>query len=143
MFALIVKETAARHGDLTAGITTAVRWLATQVPVLSLNLIVATPTDMWVLRYPETDELYLLDRNPGGHHGNQHFHGVGQHGGIRVRTSDLRNQRSIVAASERIDENPGWQLLAPGELVHVTEGLDVERQVVVNHPPRHLLSASG
>ena len=111
-----MKETAAHSGDLTAGIAAAVSWLASHVPVLSLNLIVVTPTDMWVLRYPLTNELYLLDRDFGGHRGDQHLHGVGQHGGIRIRSSDLRERRAIVAASEPIDENPAWQILASGEL---------------------------
>ncbi len=44
MFALILTETAAHDGDLGAGITAAVRWLAAHVPVLSLNLILTTPT---------------------------------------------------------------------------------------------------
>lgn len=142
MFALIVKETAAHSGDLTAGIAAAVSWLASHVPVLSLNLIVVTPTDMWVLRYPLTNELYLLDRDSGGHRGDQHLHGVGQHGGIRIRSSDLRERRAIVAASEPIDENPAWQILASGELVHVNHRLEIDRHVVIDHPPRHLLSLS-
>jgi glutamine amidotransferase len=143
MFALIMKESAARHGDLTAGITAAVGWLAAHVPVLSLNLVITTPSDLWALRYPAADELFLLDRDAGGHHGNQQLHGVGRHGGIRVRSSDLRAQRAIVVASERIDENPAWQALVPGELVHVNEQLDVERHVLVDHPPLRVLSLTA
>jgi glutamine amidotransferase len=142
MFALILKETGAHRGDLTRGITAATRWLADHVPVLSLNLVVVTPTDLWALRYPESNDLYLLDRNPGGHHGDQQLHGVGQHGGVRVRSSDLRDQRAIVVASERIDENPKWQPLAPGELIHVSHELEVERSVILDHSPRHPLTPS-
>jgi predicted glutamine amidotransferase len=140
MFALILKETGAHHGDLSAGIAAATGWLAQGVPVLSLNLIVVTPKGLWALRYPSTNELYLLDRNPGGEHGNQHLHGVGQHGGIRVRSSDLCDSPAIVVASERIDENPAWQLLAPGELVHVNHELKIERKCVIDRPPRHQLA---
>jgi glutamine amidotransferase len=43
-------------------------------------------------------------------------------------------------ASEPIDENPVWQLLAPGELVHVSEQLDIERHVIIDHPPRYWLT---
>jgi predicted glutamine amidotransferase len=139
MFALILKETAAHRGDMSAGIVAAAGWLAERVPVLSLNMIAVTPTDLWALRYPSTHELYLLDRNPGGEHGDQHLHGVGQHGGIRVCSSDLRDRAAIVLASERIDENPGWQLLEPGELVHVNEELRIERNVVFDRPPRDWL----
>jgi predicted glutamine amidotransferase len=140
MFALILKETAARHGDVTAGIAAATGWLADQVPVLSLNLILVTPTDLWALRYPETNELHLLDRNPGGQHGDQHLHGVGQHGGIRVLSSDLRDRRAIVVASERIDENPRWQIVRSGELVHVNQNLELTRHLVIEHPPRYPLT---
>src|SRR3984957_16066007 len=139
MFALILKETAAHHDDLTAGIAAATRWLAEHVPVLSLNLIVMNVTDLWALRYPETNELYLLDRKPGGQHGDQHLHGVGQQGGIRVRSADLRDQRAIVVASERIDENPAWQPVAPGELIHVNDQLDIQRHMIIDPPPRYLL----
>ena len=143
LFALILKETTARHGDLTAGITAAARWLAEHVPVLSLNLIVVTPSDLWALRYPETNELYLLDRAPGGQPGDRHLHGVGQQGGIRVRSTDLRYQPAVVVASERIDENPAWQAMVPGELLHVNHALDIERQAILDHPPRHRLSLPG
>jgi len=137
MFALIVKETAAHGGDLSTGISVASGWLAEHVPVLSLNLIVVTPTDLWALRYPATNELYLLDRNPGGQHGDQHLLGVGQHGGIRVLSSDLRARAAVVIASERIDENPAWALLAPGELVHVNHELKIERNLAFDRPPRY------
>ncbi|MDQ1370333.1 MAG: hypothetical protein QOF20_2686 [Acidimicrobiaceae bacterium] len=140
VFALIIKETAAHRGDLSAGIAAAAGWLADRVPVLSLNLIVVTPTELWALRYPSTNELYLLDRIPGGQHGDQHLHGVGQQGGIRVRSSDLRDRAAIVVASERIDENPAWQLIAPGELVHVDHELTIDRSVVIDRPPRHELA---
>jgi predicted glutamine amidotransferase len=142
MFALILKETAARQGDLGAGITAATRWIADHLPVLSLNLIVVTPTQLWALRYPETDELYLLDRVEGGHHGDQQLHGVGQHGGIRVRSSDLTDRPAVVVASERIDENPAWTPIASGELVHVSRHLEIERHVVIDHAPRHPLPAA-
>lgn len=140
MFALILKEAADRGGDLTAGIAAAVGWLAEHVPVLSLNLILVTPTDLWALRYPDANELYLLDRDPGGPTGDHELHGTGQHGGIRVRSSDLHDHPAMVVASERIDENPAWQLLAAGELVHISERLAVERHTMIDHPPRHPLT---
>jgi glutamine amidotransferase len=139
LFALVLKDAAAHEGDLGAGITSAVTWLAAEVPVLSLNMVVITPTDLWALRYPSADELYVLDRQAGGHHGDHQLHGVGQHGGIRVRANDLRDQRAVVVASERIDEHPGWQLLAPGELVHVDRRLHINRRVIIDRPPAHPL----
>jgi glutamine amidotransferase len=136
MFALILKETAVHNGDIGAGITTATRWLAEHVPVLSLNLILVTPDALWAFRYPEANELYVLERKPGGQHGDHHFHGASQHGGIRVRSTALRDQPAVVVASERIDEDPGWRLVAAGELVHVDRHLDIRREMIVEHPPR-------
>jgi hypothetical protein len=43
-------------------------------------------------------------------------------------------------ASERMDENPDWRLLAPGELLHVAADLAVESRVVLEEPPAHLLT---
>lgn len=139
LFALVLKQTAANDGDLGAGIAAAVTWLAAAVPILSLNMVVATSTDLWALRYPSTDELYILDREAGGLHGDHHLQGVGQHGGIRVRSNDLRDQRSIVVASERIDEHPGWQLLAPGELAHADRHLRIDRRIVIDRQPTYPL----
>jgi predicted glutamine amidotransferase len=140
MFALILKQAAAHRDDLTAGITAAVRWLAEHVPVLSLNLIVATPSDLWALRYPDIDDLFLLDRAAGGTHGDHQLHGVGQHGGVRVRSSDLTGQRSVVVASERIDENPAWAHIEAGELVHVDKALNLERHTIIDQAPTHRLT---
>lgn len=53
-------------GDVGEGITRAVTWIAKELPVLSLNLIVTTATDLWALRYPATHELYVLVRDPVG-----------------------------------------------------------------------------
>jgi hypothetical protein len=45
-----------------------------------------------------------------------------------------------VVASERMDDDPGWQALRPGELLYVDDRLTLTRRMVVDHPPRHLLS---
>jgi hypothetical protein len=39
--ALITRETAAHGGDVSAGIAAACRWVAANVPVLALNLVLA------------------------------------------------------------------------------------------------------
>jgi glutamine amidotransferase len=41
-----------------------------------------------------------------------------------------------------MDDDPRWCLLAPGELVHVDETLQVTRSVVLPDPPTHLLRHS-
>jgi predicted glutamine amidotransferase len=62
IFALITACIRGRDGDVGAGIVDAVGWLAETVPIFAVNMLLSTATDMWGLRYPETHELYLLDR---------------------------------------------------------------------------------
>ena len=66
VFALITGETRRHGGDLGRGITAAVGWIAGQLPVYAVNLVLATATDVWALRYPATHELYVLGRPAGG-----------------------------------------------------------------------------
>jgi glutamine amidotransferase len=52
VFALIAAY-ARRTGDLGGAIVDAVGWIAANLPVYALNLIVTTPSELWALRYPE------------------------------------------------------------------------------------------
>lgn len=63
VFALITGAIRARDGDITAGLVDAMRWLAEHVPIYAVNVLLSTATDMWALRYPQTHELYILDRS--------------------------------------------------------------------------------
>ncbi len=62
VFALITASIRARGGDVPAGLLDALRWLAASVPIYAVNVLLSTATDIWALRYPETHELYVLDR---------------------------------------------------------------------------------
>ena len=46
---------------------------------------------------------------------------------------------SVVVASEALDGESGWRMLAPGELVHVRRDLGVESRIAVPEPPAHLV----
>ena len=46
----------------------------------------------------------------------------------------------MIVASERLDDDPGWRLLAPGELVHVDASLAVTSQLPFAETPAHLLT---
>jgi glutamine amidotransferase len=46
---------------------------------------------------------------------------------------------SVVVASERLDGEQGWRMLAPGELVHVRPDLTVESAIVIPEAPAHLV----
>jgi predicted glutamine amidotransferase len=139
-FALVTKETEARGGDVGEGIAAAVDWIATELPVLALNLVLVTPAGLWALRYPETHDLFVLERAAGGARGGRHLDHASRAGRIRVRSGDLSTRAAVVIASERMDEDPGWRNLEPGELLHVDAGLRVGSRVVIAGPPAHPLT---
>ena len=66
-FALITKEIE-RDGDIGGAIVRATRWIAENLPVFALNIVLITPTDLWALRYPDVHELFVLERAAGRPH---------------------------------------------------------------------------
>ena len=131
-FALITAETDARGGDVAAGIAAAASWIGARLPVSSLNAVVAAPGELWALRYPGAHALHILERPAGSE--------------LHVRSStssvhapDLADVASVVVASEALDGEGGWRMLAPGELVHVRPDLSVESFVAVPEAPAHLV----
>jgi glutamine amidotransferase len=139
-FALVTREIRAQGGDVTAGITHAARWIAANLPVYALNLVLTTPDELWALRYPDTHDLYLLERATGGHHGGRHLDHSGTSGRMRVRSADLAEAPAVVVASERMDDNPHWRPLRSGELLHVAPDLRVTTSIAVPHAPAHRLT---
>jgi predicted glutamine amidotransferase len=137
-FALITKEIE-RDGDIGGAIVRASRWIAENLPVFALNIVLITPTDLWALRYPDVHELYVLERAAGGPSGAQRLEHTSHHG-FRVRSGDMAARPAVVVASERLDDDDGWRLLAPGELVHVDPDLHVTTSVALDEPPAHQLT---
>ena len=64
-FALITKEIE-RDGDVGGAIVRATTWIAENLPVFALNVILITATELWALRYPDVHELFVLERAAGG-----------------------------------------------------------------------------
>jgi predicted glutamine amidotransferase len=131
-FALITQQTDAHGGDVGAGITAAASWIAAHLPLSSLNTVVAAPGELWALRYPSAHALHVLERPAGG----------GMH--VRSSTSSvhvpaLDEVASVVVASEELDGESGWRMLAPGELLHVRTDLSVQSEIVITQPPAHLV----
>ena len=129
-FALITQQTEAHAGDVAAGITAATSWIAANLPVSSLNTIVTAPGELWALRYPAQHALHVLERPAGD----------GLH--VRSTTSSVHSPAagpSVVVASEELDGENGWRMLAPGELVHVGPDLRVDSAVVITEPPARLV----
>jgi glutamine amidotransferase len=120
-------------GDVDAGIVDTVGWLAERVPIFAVNMLLSTATDMWALRYPETHELYLLDRRDVDDRRLRM-----RSDRITAHSDHLTSEASVVFASEPMDD-ADWQLLAPGELVHVDADLRIDRRIVLPDPPKHQL----
>ncbi|AGS66992.1 class II glutamine amidotransferase [Streptomyces collinus] len=139
-FALITREIRRHGGDVGAGIREAAGWIAANLPLYALNLILITPGDLWALRYPDTHELYVLQRQAGGEHGSRHLDHSGSHGRMRVHSSHLADHPAVVVASERMDDNPHWRPLEPGELLHADPHLHLTRETVLPDAPAHQLT---
>lgn len=134
LFALITREIAAREGDVEAGIAAACEWVAENLPLLAINFVLADAAGLWALRYPDTHELYLLERGPGArleHSSSLGARIVSEHGAVRPL---------VVIASERLDADPGWRLMRSGELVHVPASLELSSRMLLNDPPAHPLT---
>jgi predicted glutamine amidotransferase len=143
-FALITQQTDARGGDVAEGIAAAARWIAAHLPVSSLNAVVAAPGELWALRYPAQHALHIIERPAG-----RSEHPAGEPG-LRVRSTTssmhvpgLDSAPSVVVASEELDGESGWRMLAEGELVHVRPDLSVRSAVVITEPPARLVPISG
>jgi glutamine amidotransferase len=138
-FALITQQVDVHGGDVSAGIVAAARWIGANLPVTSLNTVVAAPGELWALRYPDQHALHILERRAAAGHAPEP---PGLH--VRSATSsfhvpDLDSAPSVVVASEELDGESGWRMLAPGELIHVRPDLSIESSVVLPDPPARLV----
>jgi glutamine amidotransferase len=138
LFALITHEIRGNGGDVRAAIVAAVGWIIASVPIYSLNLILTTPTELFALRYPDTNTLYLLERPAGGgdEGGALHHH---SDLGTCVRSEAAAERPVVVVASERMDDDPGWREISPGELLHVDRDLAVHSEVVFPGAPAQMI----
>ena len=161
-FALITQQIDAHGGDVGAGIAAAAGWIAARLPVSSLNTVVAAPGELWALRYPGQHALHIIERparasipaaaasggepTGGGASDGAAAGGAAAAPGLHVRSATwsvhapaLQELPSVVVASEELDGERGWRMLASGELVHVRPDLTVESAVVLPDPPAHLV----
>ncbi|MBA8795118.1 glutamine amidotransferase [Friedmanniella endophytica] len=114
VFALVTAETRRHGGDLGAGLQAAVAWVGAELPVYALNLVLATPDELWALRYPDTHELWVLER-PVPAADELQVRSVR----ISAHAPALAGRPAVVVATERMDDDPGWRLLGDGELLRV------------------------
>jgi glutamine amidotransferase len=133
-FTLMTKRIEEHGGDVAAGIAAAATELAADQPLYSLNMILSTPTDLWALRYPDTNELWILERTLGS------IEDLAADTGItRVFSGQLAILPATVIASQPMDKTEDWRMLQSGELIHVDQDLNVTSQVVVDGPPATLM----
>src|SRR6201985_872416 len=125
-FTLMTKRIEEHDGDVAAGIAHAAREVAAEIPLYSLNMLLTTPTDVWALRYPDTNELWILERSIAalGAPEREQSDGLGgvdgrsMSGITRVFSGQLSILPSTVIASQPMDTNPLWRMLGSGELIH-------------------------
>jgi predicted glutamine amidotransferase len=138
-FTLMTRRIEEEGGDVAAGITRAARELAAEIPLYSLNMLLTTPTDVWALRYPDTNELWILERSLGALTGGDGFDQRSTSGITRVFSGQLAILPATVIASQPMDSDPGWRLLESGELIHVDAELRISSTIAVPDPPAHML----
>jgi len=105
------------------------------------------------LRYASTGNVSLVNTHPFSQDGRLFAHNgvVGDLDRIEARLGpnramvmgDTDSERFfaltplVVIASERISDEPGWEEIHPGELIHVGADLEVDREMIVSGPPAH------
>lgn len=139
-FALITLCIRAAGGDVRAGIAAAVRELAEEYELYSINFLLGEVGHLWAFRYPEHNPLFTLEKaaDPSGELVERDAHGT-----LRMQAERGGDQRIVVIASERMDADPGWEAVAAGELVHVGPDLRVDRETLLTEPPRHQMVLTG
>jgi predicted glutamine amidotransferase len=150
-FTLMTKRIEEQGGDVAAGIAQAAGEIAAEIPLYSLNMLLTTPTDVWALRYPDTNELWVLERSIaalGGPDGSSDgsadgFDQRSMSGITRVFSGQLSILPATIIASQPMDTNPLWRPLESGELVHVDQDLRVTSEIVVQDPPAHMLELTA
>ncbi len=131
--ALISKHTADNDGDVSAGIAAAAGWLADNVPMYSLNCLVAAPGHLWALRYPDQRALHIARRRVDPATGLALSSSLA---GQSVKAAE--STEVVIVASERIDADEDWRMLEPGELVHIGPDLSFTSTLAIDRPPAHL-----
>ena len=118
MAALITGEVAAHDGDLRDGVVAALDWIARNVAVYSVNVLVLKGEELIAVRLPATNELWVLEREAAAAQPREALEQSSAT--LRTRSEDLAGIGSVVIASEPMDDDPAWRLMDSGELLHLT-----------------------
>jgi predicted glutamine amidotransferase len=136
IFAYIIAEIR-RVDNTTEGIVTAVDRISREIPLYSLNFLLAEPGKIWALRYPETNPLWVLTAESGGTSGPRSLVSKLEQSHMELNINGDGSVPAVLVASERLDNDPNWRLLAPGELL-IVHGLTTQ-SIFPFDPPKHQL----
>ena len=142
-FAVITLAIREAGGDVRAGITAGVREVVAEYELYSLNFVLGDIGHIWAFRYPEHNPLHLHCRRRGGPSGSAPLDEADAAGTLRLHSNDGAVAPLVVIASERISDEPGWEEIQPGELVHVRPDLKVDREMIMSGPPAHPMVLSA
>jgi glutamine amidotransferase len=143
LFALITLAIREAGGNVRAGITAAVSEVVAEYELYSLNFVLGEIGHVWAFRYPEHNPLHLNRRRRGGPSGGAPLDEADAAGTLRLHSEDGAVAPLVVIASERISDEPGWEEIQPGELVHVGPDLEVDRETIMSGPPAHPMVLSA
>lgn len=136
VFALITAAARENGGDISAAISSALGWVARNLRLYALNIVLTTATDLWAVRYPDTHPLYVLQESGDDAHGDKRSDRISVHSDQMRRES----RTGVLVATEKMDDNPNWRLLDSGELLHVDRHLAAERSFPLPEHPQHLIT---
>lgn len=136
VFALITGLARTNGGDITAAIGTALTWVAENLRLYAVNIILTTATDLWAVRYPDTHPLYVLQTTGAETQAEKRTNR------ISVHSEQMRQEQrpAVLVATEKMDDDPNWRLLDAGELLHVDRNLQTERLFPLPDHPQHLIT---
>ena len=143
LFAVITMAIRQQGGDVRAGIREAVNRLADEYELYALNFVIAEHGQIWAFRYPDKNDLFILERKAGGTGGSDALDAHSRDGNLHVRSGEAAEVPIVVVASEKISDEAGWVEIRSGELVHIDSDLKVDRELIIDHPPRHQMVLKG
>ena len=106
------------------------REVVDEYELYSLNFVLGELGNIWAFRYPEKNPLLLYRREAGGASGDAELDHADAAGMMRLHSDDAADTPLVVIASEQISEEPGWEEIANGELIHVGPDLSVDRETI-------------
>jgi predicted glutamine amidotransferase len=142
LFTLITLAIRDAGGDTRAGIKAAVNEVVEEYELYSINFVMGELGHIWAFRYPEKNPLLIHQRGAGGPSGEAQLDQADTGGNLRLRSDEAADVPLVVIASEQISDEPGWEEIGVGELVHVGPDLEVDRETIVTGPPRHPMTLS-